>query len=101
MFIYAMDRPAENYEDITVSDTAIGITVSKMRVGSKIATVAFISVEDANIRFTIDGTAPTTSKGHQLVDGQNLTLANPSDIRNFKAIRDDATDATLRVTLRY
>jgi len=101
MFIYAMDRTAGNYEEITVSTTAIGITDTLLRKGANSAEVAFMTLEGANIRFTVDGTTPTTTKGHQLVNGQNLTLSNSSDIGNFRAIRDNAVDATLRVTLRY
>ena len=101
MFVYSMDRSAEDYESITVSTTAIGITESKMKRGANPCCTAFITLEGANIRFRLDGTAPTTTEGHQLINGQNLTLASPSDIRKFLAIRDDATDATLRVTLRY
>lgn len=101
MFVYSMDRAAGNYESITVSTTAIGVTGSLMSKGANAAEVAFITLETANIRFRIDGTAPTTTEGHQLKAGQNLQLSSASDIRNFLAIRDDATDATLRVTLRY
>ena len=101
MFIYSADRAAQDYESVTVSTTAIGITGSKMNKGSNPCVAAFITVEDANIRFRIDGEAPTTTEGHQLKNGQNLTLASPADVRNFLAIRDDAVDATLRVTLRY
>ena len=102
MFVYSADREAQDYEAITVSTTAIGITVSKMKsslYGS--CTGAFITVEGANIRFRLDGTDPTTTEGHMLINGQNITLSSISDVGKFRAIRDDATDATLRVTLRY
>lgn len=102
MFIYSADRAALNYEAITVSTDPIGITESLMKKGSNPCVAAFITVEDANIRFRIDGgTAPSTTEGHKLANGQNLTLSSNSDIRNFLAIRDDDVDATLRVTLRY
>lgn len=104
MFVYSADREAQDYEAITVSNAGagIGITASKFRHSQYgPCVVAFITVETANIRFRLDGTAPTTTEGHKLTNGQNLTLACESDIRNFLAIRDDAVDATLRVTLRY
>jgi len=101
MFVYSADRTALDYEKITVSTTAIGITESKKKNGANACVGAFITVEDANVRFRLDGTAPTTTEGHVLTSGQNLTLSNASDINNFSAIRDDAVDAVLRVTLRY
>jgi len=101
MYVYS-EREAQDYEAITVSTNAIGITVSKLR-SSRYGpcTGAFITVENYNIRFRVDGGNPTTTEGHVLTAGQNLTLGSESDVGKFRAIRDDAVDATLRVTLRY
>jgi len=101
MFVYS-EREAQDYEKITVSTDAIGITVSKLRNSMYgPCTGAFITVEDANVRFRLDGTDPTTTEGHMLTNGQNLTLGSESDVGKFRAIRDDAVDAVLRVSLRY
>ena len=101
MFVYS-EREAQAHEAITVSTDAIGITVSLLRNSMYgPCTGAFITVESANVRFRIDGSDPSTTTGHMLTNGQNLTLGNESDVGKFRAIRDDDDDATLRVTLRY
>jgi hypothetical protein len=86
------------YEAITVSSTAIGFTASNM--DSPRCRAVFITVESDQIRFRIDGTDPTSSEGHLVNAGSNITLVNEHDIHKFKAIRV-TTDATLRVTYRY
>ena len=101
MFTESADRPAMDYEAIVVSTTAIGISNDKLHLDVNPCLAAFITVEVANIRFRIDGTAPTTTEGHELAAGQNLTLAHELDVRQFLAIKDDETNAVLRVTLRY
>ena len=47
---------------------------------------AFITLETGNIRFRVDGTDPTTSVGHKLDAGQNLTLNTRGQINNLKVI---------------
>ena len=91
---YPSDAAASGYESKTVSTTAVGLTVAT--IGD--ADVARITVETANIRFRTDGTDPTTTEGHILYIGDVLELRSQSDLLNFKAIRDDAVDATIRVT---
>ncbi len=82
------------YESVAVSTTAIGFTAATYGP----ADVAVITVEDANIRFRVDGTAPTTSEGHIAYEQDVITLRSQGDIANFSAIRDDAVDAALKVS---
>jgi hypothetical protein len=91
---YLSESAALGYESVAVSTTAIGLTASTY--GS--ADVAIITVEDANVRFRTDGTAPTTSEGHIAYVGDVITLRSQGDIANFSAIRDDAVDAALKVS---
>jgi hypothetical protein len=91
---------ALDYESITVSDTVIGCTSSKLSKGENSCIRVFITVEDSDIRYRLDGTSPTDSEGHKLTEGQNLTIYNLHDIVNFKAIRI-STDAVIKVTYRY
>jgi len=86
------------YESITVSNTAVGFTPSVYNPTGHKAQVAFVTCEDASIRFRIDGTAPTASEGHLLNSGDSTTIEGYENIKNFKAIRTGASNATLRVT---
>ena len=99
------DHMAGGYEAITVSNVAIGFTSTERIPTSgdflgQACQEVFCTLETDQIRFTLDGTTPTSTIGHLLNQGQNLTLRNPSDIKNFKAIRV-TTDASLKVTYRF
>jgi len=85
------------YESVTVSSTAVGLP-SASTYSSYRLLKAYITVEDAGVRWRIDGTAPTAIEGHLLNSGDTLSLEDPVSIANFKAIRSTTTDAKLRVT---
>jgi len=89
---------AFNYESITVSNSAVGFTSSKYKTSVHSAQRAFVTVENAQIRYRYDGTNPTTSEGHLLSPGDVLIIEGYDNIKNFKAIRIGSNDATLRVT---
>lgn len=86
----------DDYESITVSNTAIGVTAAKIPNHN----YAFVTVETDQIRFRVDGTDPTASEGHLFEAGDTFELMGGRAIINFKAIRV-TTDATLRVSLGY
>lgn len=94
-----------DYEEITVSTDAIGLTAAKVeKMNPKNSrdsahVLVTILVETANIRFRIDGTNPTATVGDMLYAGSRYYLDDYFDAVNFKAIRDTAAtvDATLRV----
>ena len=95
---------AYDYEAITVSNTAIGLTATKVRPSAAANTPAhggafevFISVETNAIRYRIDGTDPTASEGHPLAAGDKLTVTGHNNIRRLKMIRQSA-DAAVKVT---
>lgn len=91
--------PVRDYEAITVSTTAVGLTRSKYdKVDPPHGAV--LTVESASLRFREDGTDPTSSQGHLLNVGAVLTLDNPSRMEKFRAIRSGSTDATLRISYR-
>ncbi len=83
---------AEDYESLTVDDTAGGFTYS----GSAIK--AIITCEDAQVRFRTDGTSPTASEGHILNEEDTLILDSNEDILAFEAIRTGATSGVLKAT---
>jgi hypothetical protein len=62
-----------------------------------------ITVEVDDIKWTIDGTTPTTTAGggtgHHAVAGDNLTLTGYEAISKFRAVNETgANGAILRVT---
>lgn len=93
-----------SYESVAVSTTAVGLSATKygpiahatLPVSSA-ANLALITVEGDQIRWTIDGTTPTTTVGHRAnVDGV-INLEGFDAIRLFRAIRV-TTDASIKVT---
>lgn len=50
------------------------------------------------IRFTIDGTVPTTSVGMRADYQTTISIFNRPNLVNFRAIREGATSAILNVT---
>ena len=81
------------YESLTVGDAALGFASIPTT-----AVRAFITVEDAAIRFRVDGDAPTTLEGHVVNESDIILIESVSDIEDFQAIRDDAVDAVLKIT---
>lgn len=78
------------YQQITVSSTALGLTVPST------AMRAVLSVEAQPIRWRDDGVDPTASVGVLVKADVTFELYGGS-LRRFKAIKDDATDAVLNV----
>ena len=92
------------YEAITVN-TAIGFTASEIRpttgdFAGHTCQAIFATLETDSIRFTLDGTTPSSTVGHLLTNGQNLTIKNANDIAKFRAIKVTA-NASLKVTYKF
>lgn len=87
---------AQEYESITIDNTVGGVGLTSAKYGT--CTKAFITVEIAQIRFTVDGTAPTITVGHLLNPSEILKLDSAEDIAAFKAIRISLTSATIHCT---
>ncbi len=86
---------------LTVNNTSGGVAIA---AGGKFSTTnrapasySLLTLETAQIRYTLDGTTPTTSVGHLLDPGQALTLTH-GDIQGFKAIRVGSTSGILMIT---
>ena len=92
--IIQYSAPAQDFESITVSNTAVGLTPAK--IASKEG--CFISVEDQTIRYRYDGADPTASVGHILYPASRMNLMHPTILGDVKFIRAESSDATLRVT---
>lgn len=85
-------REPFDYEAVTVSDSATGMTSAK----SDLADEVFITFEGAT-RWRMDGTSPTSSEGHLTANGDVLTLRGRGQIDNFEVIAT-GSDVDIRVT---
>lgn len=84
-------------ESITVSSTAIGFTAATINPQRRIKPdKAVFTVETAAIRFTVDGSTPTSTVGFLAQIGDIVTINGEHDIKKFRAIRTDSTDATIQ-----
>jgi len=91
------DLTAFAYEDITV-DTAIGFTAATIAPATfGPAHRAFVTVETDQIRWTVDGTTPTSTKGHLAEVGDYIEIEGIANIKAFRAIKV-TNNATLRVS---
>ncbi len=93
------------FEQITAGATAVSLTASKYTClvddPSDIPTRrVVIYVETAAVRYRLDGTAPTTSVGEILADGDRLVIDHCAELANAQFIADTGTSATLNVTYR-
>jgi len=79
------------FEEITVGSSVKTLTAATYGTLNR----ALITIADANMRFTVDGTTPTTNTGHILYDGDELKLTSAQEVAGFQAIRDDSTDVEL------
>lgn len=87
-------RPiASGRQALTVDNTGGGVVLT---IPAK-STYAFCRLETAQIRFTLDTTAPTTTVGWLLEVGETLELHGRYELANFKAIRTGGTSGTLEV----
>lgn len=87
------------FEQIAVANSAIGFTASKITPsgapGQSQAVVASCRLETAEVRYTVDGTTPTTTVGTLLEVGEILTVQGHDSMLLFKAIRTGATSGQL------
>ena len=96
-----------SHEKLTVDATSGGVTFTAAKLLNT-ASVAehiqgparhhLITTATAPFRWTIDGTAPTTTVGHLANAGSVIELANMSAMKAFRAIRTTSTSAELHVT---
>lgn len=85
-----------DYEEITVSTAAVGLTAAKVRANPPMK-AAEILVTGAGIAYRKDGTDPTSTVGVTVSANGTISLEHPNDMSRFKAIRTGGSDALLRV----
>lgn len=85
-------------ERVTVDATVGGVSLTFSKfLDPPLAKTARVTVETATIRYLTDGTAPTSTTGTLAYSGDSISLNNPSELWNFRAIRTGGTSATLQV----
>lgn len=90
-----------SFEQITVANTAIGFTTTKITPnpgGGSQAILATCRNETAEIRYTIDGTTPTTTVGTPIEALEVFYVSGHDSLVRFLAIRTTGTSATLDCT---
>lgn len=83
-------------ESITVGATVVSLNPFPVTPGPK-AKAAEIQVQDQPIRERRDGGTPSATVGVRRTAGEIFHLTSANDIRHYRAIREGAADATLRV----
>jgi hypothetical protein len=111
MRVFAIDGVADQYETLSTLTTAKGFTAAKYQPTSgdfigKRARMVIISCETGDVRFTFDGTTPTTlalgGDGHLLMIGASYEIRGEQNVANFKCINDvNANGATLHATFLF
>lgn len=103
MRVFEIEGYAGTYESLTTA-TVVGFTSGKILPTSgpfenKKARAVIISVEVADIRFTLEGTTPTvtagTGAGHILANGSSYVIAGEANVTNFRCINAVAGSGAL------
>jgi hypothetical protein len=89
------------FEQLTVTSATKVLTAATYQVGDKKAQIAFITVEDYDIRYTYDGTAPSGTNGHLATAGTAITLFGVHDIENFQAYLDGGAGGNSTISVTY
>ena len=86
-------------EDLTVDATVGGVRLTLSYIlTTPPAKAATLTVETAQIRWTCDGTTPTTTVGNPMDAGDSIVISGAQNIKQFRAIRTGGTSGSLNVT---
>lgn len=78
----------KNRETISSLTTAVGFTAAKLTANLMYAIIQAI---DGDIRFTIDGTTPTSSLGLRLTQDSSVEVWGTKEMADFLCIDDGGT----------
>jgi hypothetical protein len=83
---------ATTFEQISVTSGAV-VTFTATKIGppNQYAVAAACSLTTGSIRWTSDGTTPTSTVGHLMAANEQITLLGAGDVNNFKAIAVSTT----------
>lgn len=82
-------------EELTVTNAAVVELTASLITTNVI--MAGLSVMDAPIRITVEGTDPTTSLGKPYSVGDVFEIRGHPDLSNFKCIAETSTNAAVEV----
>ncbi len=82
------------FESVTVDATAGGVALTTATIAQMES--ALITAETAQVRFTLNGTAPTATAGHILEVGDVLEIDSSEAMGLVRFIRTGGTSGTLR-----
>src|SRR6266487_2442220 len=85
------------FEQVSVTNVAVGFTAATFNAVGNVAICATVNVEGAQVRYRIDGTAPTATVGAILEAGDELIVWGTMDINSIQFIRTGGVSATLNV----
>lgn len=80
------------HQTLTVSNSAVGLTIPSANVDR-----AIFVVRDAELRWRVDGTDPTSSVGHPQDAYTEFALDTIGELEAFKAIRTTSTTSELNI----
>ncbi len=91
-YIQTIDRTPTDYEKLTVTTQTVGRLTEVKRI---VAKAVFCTIEDASMRYRIDGGEPDSNDGHLLTAGQNLYLADEFSIKNLRFLGSGGTSVAI------
>lgn len=93
--------PAMGFVNIVVAtNTATGFAAAQILTATRRAEQAYISVDGtATVRFRYDGTAPTSSVGHQLASLESIAIQGYTNLQNIQFISIGTATSSLMITL--
>jgi hypothetical protein len=89
-----VEYPVRETESLSVGTTAVGPTSTKIRRGGIIAHAL-----DGDVRWRADGTSPTATVGHPLVQDEEFRVRQSTTVKNLEFI--SATGATVTVLVSH
>ena len=87
MRIYAV----RNRETISSLTSSVGFTSTYIPPTDKEVIYAIMQAVDGDVRFCVDGTTPTSSKGLRLTQDSNVEVWGAGALTNFRCIDDGGT----------
>ncbi len=93
-----MDSEIFGHDTVSVTNSSTLLTRAAAAPNGHVADFAIITIEDADLRFWLDGTAPTASVGHLAPSGSTLRLESAAEVAGFRGIRTAGSNATLYVS---
>ena len=87
------------YDSLSIAAVATGLTAGKLVVaGYEDSIRVWVTVEDADVRYRLDGSDPTASVGHRVYDGGTLEVEGMTNLSRLKFI---AVSGTAKVSISY